>query len=461
MPEIGWIVLNGLVGVPLALAVLVIGRECLRALVGLGFGFRIFELGWGIGRPLFAHPLGPIDFRLGSLPLAGTAIAASGSPRRHRAARVAMAGAPLSLQIVGLLFLHYAHASTAFDGIAAGPAPWAMLAAANVGLVALHLLVPFETRAGVRSDIRMLLDLAFGHADSARAARASYYARLARHQLERADVAGAHKAIGQGLIQLGRESLLVAVEARLARAELSSVIDQGACADALRDLIERAEREASRPPAATISDRLRRASITALPPGLALLVLIALVADPLVQFAHDRWLERSDAILVAAETSACADRIEQGSLLTDALARLLPDDPERRRGRHQRLALLEQCRGGIEEAAAHMAIALAAADSVRAEHAEQARPDPRPWLASELEFAALLCDGADLESERGAFRIALASLTRAESTLELARNRVTTWTDPATRTQATDQLQAVAEAITSTRSRVLSRMATL
>jgi hypothetical protein len=206
---------------------------------------------------------------------------------------------------------------------------------------------------------------------------------------------------------------------------------------------------------------LRQAAISALPLTLALLLTLGLESDRIAHGLHEQWLARSDEIIAGGDAQACASWITRGTIFTGGLVRLLSDDPERRRDLHQRWARLEQCRGDLEAAAAELNAAVAAAEAVRARYASQSRPEPLPWLASELSLATLLRDGAELENDLGAFRLALATLARAESGLELARNRVETWADAGSRAQATAQLQETEGEIAASRARVRTRMASL
>ena len=81
MPEAIWCILNVIVGIPLAIVLLGVCREGLRVVFALAFGFRVFELKWGAGRRVWAKPIGPVEFVLGTLPLTGSIIAESGRVR--------------------------------------------------------------------------------------------------------------------------------------------------------------------------------------------------------------------------------------------------------------------------------------------------------------------------------------------------------------------------------------------
>ena len=104
MLEAIWCILNVIVGIPLAIVLVGLCREGLRVLFALAFGFRIFQLKWGVGRRVWAKPIGPVEFVLGSLPLVGSIIAESGSPKRHRLARLSQASGPLVVQLIGVFW---------------------------------------------------------------------------------------------------------------------------------------------------------------------------------------------------------------------------------------------------------------------------------------------------------------------------------------------------------------------
>ena len=161
MPEAVWCIFNLIVGIPVATVLIGLCREGLRALLALAFGFRVFEMKWGAGRRVWVKPIGSVDLVLGVLPLMGSIIAESGSPRRHRMARLTLASGPLLIQLAGALL-----ADTSALGIAealqSGFAPIAILQGSNLLLIGLHGLIPLETTTGDRTDIRSILDIGFG-----------------------------------------------------------------------------------------------------------------------------------------------------------------------------------------------------------------------------------------------------------------------------------------------------------
>jgi hypothetical protein len=462
MPEAIWCILNVIVGIPLAIVLLGVCREGLRVLFALAFGFRVFELKWGAGRRVRARPIGPVEFVLGTMPLMGSIIAESGSPKRHRLALLSQASGPLLIQLIGV-----------FWGNPSGPmisaalrsdfAPIAVLQLANILLVGLHGLIPFETQTGFRSDIRSILDVGFGSGgdERNRHARASYYARYATHWLERADVDQAKAVLERGLTQLGPDSLLRACQGPIFDEDLSSVVDQSRCADVLRLLINDAEpRRQSDRQSWSLGERFQQAAITSLPLMLAAVGMFVMESERLSRLVHDRLIVTGDAVVADGIESACSSQLAKWSRWSPALDLALHDDPKIERDRHDQLARLERCRGRREAAAAHQTRAISAAQQALTRDASRIGSDPGGWLANEIRLAIVLRHAAGLDGERRRFRLALAGLGRASKGLDLAQSQVTTqaWRDPAFRTRASELLEIEKDQLELARLQVLARM---
>ena len=95
----------------------------------------------------WATRLGQAD-RLGRLrprvlPLVGSIVAESGTPKRHRTARLSQASGPLLIQIAGAL-VGNANDLSLPEALQSGFAPIATLQLSNLLLTGLHGLIPFE-----------------------------------------------------------------------------------------------------------------------------------------------------------------------------------------------------------------------------------------------------------------------------------------------------------------------------
>jgi hypothetical protein len=458
MAEAAWCIFNLIVGIPVAVVVVGLCRECLRALFALAFGFRVFEMKWGAGRRVWAKPIGPVEFVLGALPLVGSTIAESGSPKHHHIARLTQASGPILIQLAGV-FWGGASGLMFSEALQSGFAPIATLQLANILLIGLHGLIPFETKSGFRTDIRSILDVGFGRAEMNRHARASYYARYARHWLERADVERAKAALGQGLTQLGRDSLLVACEARILAEDLSSVVDQSECADDLRVLIEDAEpRRRKARDAWSVRERVRQATITSLPLVLAALGLFTLESERLSRLMHHRLIVTGDVVASNGIASVCESQLTRWRRWSPVLDLVGPDDPGMERDRHHQLARLERCRGRLEAATAHQRLAISAAQQALTQHASRADADPDLWLVNEVRLTILLRHAAELDTERSRYRLALVALERAAKQLDLAQYRVKRWREPEFQARASGFLESEKAQIELARLQVLTRM---
>lgn len=458
MPEAVWWALNLIVGVPIAVVLLGVGRESIRALLALALGFRVFELRWGIGEPRWARPIGPVEFAIGPIPLAGSILAESGSARHHALSRLIQAGVPLLLQVVGAIGLGWMD-RTLSEGLRSGYAPLAAFQIANLLLIALHGLFPFEAESGFRSDIRSILDALFGRAETNRRARASYYARYARHWLERSQVDRAGAMLERGLTQLGPDPLLVACQSRLRVEDLASVVDQSACADALRALILEAEPRRWRSRSTwSRSERFRQALTSAIPLTLAVLVLLIAESEALSRLAHDRLIVVGDLVATERDPMACESQLDRWKRWTPLLDRVLPGRAEMDRDRRAQLARLEECRGKLDAAEKHRDRAISAAEQVLKQLALTPDPDPTVWLENEIRLTLLLRHAAELDGERKRYRLALATLGSAANRLVRVESRLRIEFEPAFSIRANELLEQEKRQLESVRHEIRRRM---
>ena len=459
MIETFWFGANALIGLPIGLVLIMLAREVLRALVALAFGFRVFEIKWGFGRVVGTKSIGPIEWVRGAMPLGASIRAESGQAKRHRLGGLAQAGLPLSIQIVVALALNTS-SEAAFDTLTSGFAPLAGLRLANLLLIAVHALFAVESAAGDQTDVRQLLDLAFAPAEASRHARARYYARYARHWLERGDVERAKAILDQGVTQLAHDPLVVACKERVVHQDLRSVVDQGACSRALQIMIEDdapRRREASR--AATLPERLRRSAISALPLIFAALICTALATESIARFAHHRLVVSSSRVADRGRPDDCEAALVGWSRWTPLISASLASDAEILRDRHAGLARLEACRGHLEEAVAHQAVANEAADQALSQHADDGGiEDAERRLRDEIGRAALLRRTAEFESRRHRYRVALATLARASLELDTTRKRLAYDAESPDLMNGESSLEGERARIEVARSEILARM---
>ncbi len=453
-----WIGVNGVVGLGLAAWLVVATREIVRTALAPLLGFRVFELRFGVGRKRVERALGPIDLVVSPWPAAGATVARSGSPRRHRLGRAILAVSPTAAQLVWMLGRLHAGVTPGSAPLFEGPAPLACLDLANALLLVVHATLAIEFPGGARTDVRLLLDAVLGRADSDRAARADHYARLAGHRLERARVDAARAALEQGLRQLGPQPLLVACERHLNGADLDSVVDQGACADALRREIEAADpRRREERARWSLAERFRQGIASAVPIGLALLALGFVQADRWARHLETGMLAIGDRAVAAGDTAGCTRMIGTWQDWTARVDPWLPPSDAARSERHRGLAALERCRGERDSAAAHHGEALLAARAATTAR-EPTRNAPEDWLTDELRLTGLLRETARLASEQSRHRDALRTLHQAEQRLGQAERRLPLFANEAAESEARNRVDEERSAIGLARHDVLERM---
>lgn len=454
-----WIGVNGVVGLGLAAWLVVGSRELMRAALAPLLGFRVFEVHFGVGRRRIGRPIGPIDLLLSPWPVAGATVARSGAARRHRLGRAILAAAPTAAQL-GWLFGRLGTGVTPGSvPLFEGPAPLACIDLANALLLVAHATLAIELPGGVRSDVRLLLDAWIGHADSNRASRADYYARRARHHLDRGQVESAGSALEQGLRQLGPQPLLVACEGHFAARDLDSVVDQGACADELRHEIERADPRRHRERASwTLGERLRQGFASTVPIGVALLAFAFTQADRWARHLETGMLSIGDRAVAANDTLGCNRMIDAWQDWSARIDPWLPPNDAARSERHRGLSALERCRGADDSAAEHHGEALLAARAATNSLETGRLANPADWLRDELRVTGLLIETAQLASEQARHRDALRTLHQAERRLGQTERGLPLFAGETARSDARERLDAERSAVLLARDAVRARM---
>lgn len=438
MREVAWIAFHIVIALPIALILSVVLRETLRAALALATGFRVFEIRFGVGDRLCSHPFGPIDLSLGALPLGGATLAASGDARRYRIRRIALAISPLLPQLAWLLWT-IGPGSADLIQIQTGFAPVTVFAIAQSLLFALHVFLPIRWGTDEQTDIRTLIDILFGAARDDRRTRAAYYVRSVRHAIERGRIKHAYDSLHQGLTQLGPEPLLIECQTILATRELTSVIDQGESAEALRILLEWSpaqDRESNSSPRAFA--RFGRRGIYALPLLGALAAYAAFHHDAISVRLTERWIQKGEAIVETASADACALHRAQSEgwplSLEEGAA------PVMRRDHHLLTARLFACEDAMDQAEEFAAKALSASEEARATHYVGAIPDPERWVDDELRLVEILGFRGALSLKRGKFRLALQTLKRADRELDLVREQLSQGTSEEEQTRLAQRI---------------------
>jgi tetratricopeptide (TPR) repeat protein len=420
-PAAGWIVLNLLLWTAPTLLLLVLVRESARALLARLLGFHVFEIQWGAGRVLLSLRIGSCVLRLAALPLLGHVEAATTSPRRHRTHRWAIACAPALLQLALFVFLHHSTQLAAEPAASAGLAPLAVVQAANLLVLGLHLLLPFETPSGLRTDVRRAFDLLDADPERDRAERAVGYVGLVCQQIRREDTPGARELLDRGLRALGPEPVLLDLGKRL-----DSFARTGGAGESFRFEDPRASirsRAADDRAARGLPHRVARVLAAGLPMLLTLLSAAVLERDRWVERVELSWSRTSHEVAVRGEPEPCRDTLERWSAWGPRLDAIHGPSHALRRARHDAIAHLHGCLDETEMAMRHQREAVAAALAQTRTLADR-ESDGAARLAT-AESAIVLASQrrrlAHWHAERGAYRESLATLEDARNALELAQ----------------------------------------
>jgi signal transduction histidine kinase len=253
--------------------------------------------------------------------------------------------------------------------------------------------------------------------------------------------------------------MLVACEARFRESDLTSVIDQGECADEWKRLIEEGEpRRHVERASWSLGDRVREAVVSSVPLALALIAVSAIQADRLALVIEGRLSSSSEFAAEAGDASQCAAMIERWTAWADWVDLWQVPQATQNRDRHLGLSRLERCRGDLAAAAAHQGEALLAANRARSTLVATLASDPGSWLENELSLADLLHHAALVESDRNSFRNALLSLGQAEKRLARLSNQIQLWSEPEARAHARASIEEQQDELLTARSHVIASM---
>jgi hypothetical protein len=460
LPGPAWIVGNALLfGLP-ACAGIVVLREAVRIAVATALQFRLFGVHWGMGHCLRRGRWGRVEHRFAPIPLAADSRIGSARPQHHRSARWALClGPPLCQSIVALVWL--ASDSFSLAALGAGFAPVVVLAATNLGLLAFHILIPFETPSGVPTDLRRILDLAFSGPEHDRTSRANVHAFLIEERLASGDIDAGRDQLDRALTQLGREPQLLQLEARIAQIEAAAEPAAAGRIAARTDpfLSSRVEWDAS-PTQLAIGARLMRGALGLSPLAIATTLFIALHSDGLIEDQHARWIREARAVAASADPSACE---AQRSLLEeriDRLALFVRSSEARELEQLGEQAALHACAVNFEAAVHDQTLAVEIADSLRKSDRVVAELSDRQTAEAEVTYAAQLRQLAVWQSARGSYRDALRATGRAAQGLESADRRTAAWQVPADRSWALELFARERLELEATRTRIFAAMGT-
>ena len=447
-PAAGWVVLNVLLWGAPGLLACVFARELFRALLARTLGFHVFEIQWGAGRAIGSARIGSCTLRLAALPLLGHVEAATASPHQHRTKRWAIACAPALAQAALAPLAHHLllHAEPAASEALA---PLAVLQAANLALLALHLLLPFETRSGLRSDVRRAFDLLAATPECDRAERAVFYVQSACLRIRNEDFGGAREILDRGRRALGPEPVLLALDERLDR-----FVRSGVPAQLFRFEDPRASLRslsASKRASLARSRRLGRALVASTPLLVGVMLAVVVERGRLTEGLELSWSRSSRVIATGGERADCRAALAHGSRWLPRLDAIHRASAGLRRARHDAFAALYGCLDDPEQARLQQSEAVAATREQANALVAHASTDAVRRTAAEnaIELARQQRRLAHWQAECGAFRESLATLAGAGRELEQARR----WRAAVDENEASESLE-----IELARASVLGRM---
>jgi hypothetical protein len=446
-----------LLGLPAAGVVIVL-RESIRIGVAQAFGFRLFGVQWGAGTSLLRLRLGNIHHRFAAIPIGADSRLASNRPGHHRLARWFFCLAPIFGQLL-MAFAGIATGSLSIAVLSDGLAPLAMCHFANCTLLAIHLSIPFETRTGVISDLRLMSILAFSGVDEDRAARATALTMSVEQCLERGEVEKARSELEIAIAQLGREPILIQIEARLERIGHSPDPSNAAKADAITDPFDHPWASWDRD-TGPLSMLARAASVAFRGAPLALLATVFIVYeyDTLIHSAHAEWIEEAQTISLGHDRSACDAHLTTYEARLTRLT-LISKIPRALQVRELRArAALNACTGDFERAVRDQALAVEIADTHRSQELARSEPVSNERVEAELMHSSELRQLAAWHAARGAYRDALRTTRRAEEELGIADQRATASPPSPQRDWALGMLARERRELEATRLRILEGM---
>jgi len=274
--------------------------------------------------------------------------------------------------------------------------------------------------------------------------RARLHACRARLEIRRNEPSRALLALEEARSEVPTLAALDCVERELAVVPAATAPDSPGLDLAFED-----PRDGGLPPgiraflALPFRTRIARGALCAAPIALALAAIAPTLRDDLAASLHDRLIRRSESVASNAHGRACLEQIEQLSSSLARLESMLGLAPgQRRAGLHQ-TARLHVCAGDLTSAATLQARALDTSEEVVQRLAGRDRSESAAWLDAQEALALELRASARLQTASGSYRNALASLGRTTAGLVLARERVSSWPEPARRSEAGQRFQRI------------------
>jgi hypothetical protein len=456
--QILWPLMNLVVlGLPAAVIVIVL-RESIRIAVARALGFRLFGVQWGAGASLLRLRIGGIHQRLGPIPIGADSRLASSRPGHHRLGRWCFCLAPALGQLL-IAFVGVATGSLSMPLLSEGLAPVAMLHFANVTLLSIQLVIPFETETGVISDLRLMSVLTFSGIEDDRAARATALTMNVEQSLERGDVEGARGELDIAIAQLGREPMLIQLENRLERIGHSPEPSTTAKADAMSDPFDHPWTTWDRRTGPlSLAGLAMNVAFRAAPMAILTTIFIVYQYDALIHSTHGEWVDEAQKISLGRDRGDCETHLAtyEARLTRLTLISKIPRPLQVRELRAR--SALNACTGDFERAIRDQALAVGIADTHRNQVLARSAPDSNESIEAELIHSSELRQLAAWHAARGAYREALRTTRRAEEDLERADRRTKATQPSPQREWALKRLETERQELRSTRLQILEDM---
>jgi len=457
-PWLAWPLINlAVLGIPAAAAVVAM-REAIRLALARVFGFDLFGIQWGAGPRPFRFRWGKAHHRVGFIPLGADTRFASCRPGHHRFSRWVMCLSPALVQLC-IAFVGLWTGALTIMTLSNGLAPFAMFHLANIMLLSIHVLVPFETPTGLISDLRLATVLALCGPDEDRSARATALMLGVEFSLESGDIETARHELHSAIVQVGREPMLIHLEDRLERIENTPDPAHAAKSDAITDPFEHPWAIWDRDNAPlSFPGRLLRIALRAAPITIFTTFFVVHEYDALIHSAHAHWVDEAQVMALGQDADACElhlgtfeQRLTRLTLLSSIPRRLQVSELRAR-------ATLNACAGNFERAVRDQSLAVEIADSHRRLESGEAPTGSIRRVEAELVLSSELRQLAAWQAARGTFREALRATQRAEEELGTAHHQISTSPESSQRSWALQTLSRERLEVEQTRLQILSAM---